>query len=1641
MPSKRDEAKQDLIERAGELTLDRRGSMSDPGLGMSDQDYLQLYYRRVAAEDLVGREPADIAGPAFAHRDLARERPQGVARVAVLTPERSADGWAAHHTLVQVVTDDMPFLVDSVTNAISQVVPSIYLVVHPQVDVRRSFTGELREILSPGQADTQGGDATGEQLLRESWMQVEIDRVTPEQAAALETTLRHVLGDVREAVEDWPKLRQTALRIADNLATDPPPGVTDEEVSEGWELLRWLADDHFTFLGFREYELRHIDGEDALVAVPGSGLGILRADQQVSASFGTLPPEQRARAREAHILVLTQANTRSTVHRSSYLDYVGVKRFDAEGRVVGERRFLGLYTSTAYTQSVLRVPVLRRKVREVQEQAGFGPDSHDGKNLLELLENYPRDELFQISVAELLPIVMAVLALQERRQTRLFLRRDVYGRFMSCLVYLPRDRYTTDVRLEIARILQEAFGGVTVDYTARVTESVLARLHFVVRVAHGQELADVDPDALEAQLVAATRSWSDDFLDVLRSTVGEVEAVRLARRWDDAFPEGYKEDITPADAVADVGRVEALSDANQMALDLYEPPDAAPGERRFKVFTLGAALSLSEVLPVLQRMGVEVTDERPYAFERSGGAVAHLYDFGLRYDPARSSLTRAGTGPVTSPSGVEVSLRELFEDAFRAVWFGRAESDGLNALVTLAGLDWRQVSVVRAYTKYLRQAGSTFSQDYVEQCLQANLSVTRTLVRLFEARLDPTYADDRDAATEQLVASIQAELDDVTSLDQDRILRSFLALVLATLRTNAFQRDAAGEPHPYLSFKLDPHAVPDLPKPKPRFEIWVYSPRVEGVHLRFGSVARGGLRWSDRREDFRTEVLGLVKAQMVKNAVIVPVGAKGGFYAKQLPEPVIDRDAWLAEGVACYRTFVSALLDITDNLVHGTVVPPVDVVRHDGDDPYLVVAADKGTATFSDIANGIAIDYGFWLGDAFASGGSAGYDHKEMGITARGAWESVKRHFRELGVDTQSQDFTVVGVGDMSGDVFGNGMLLSEHIRLVAAFDHRHVFVDPTPEPAPSHAERRRLFDLPRSSWDDYDKSLISEGGGVWPRSAKSIPISAPMRAALGLSDGIERMTPAELVHAILLAQVDLLWNGGIGTYVKASDESHGDAGDKANDGVRVDGLELRVRVVGEGGNLGLTQLGRVEAARNGVRLNTDAIDNSAGVDTSDHEVNIKILLDRVVQQGDLTPEGRNDVLAEMTDDVSRHVLRDNYEQNVLLGNARAQAPALLTVHRRLIRDLERRGLLDRALEFLPSDAEIDERYAAHEGLTSPELSVLVAYAKLTLDADLLDRGVADEPWTESLLRGYFPPLLVSRFGDRLDGHRLRREIIVSSLANGLINRGGITFAFRACEETGAAPIEVARAYAVVREIFGMQHLWDRIEALDALVPTSAQTGLFLECRRLLDRATRWLLQERRTSIDVLAEIEHFAPVLRVAPLISKYLRGVELDRFERRTAEFVESGAPADLAAEVAGLLDAFSLLDICEIAASSAETPELVAELYFALSERFEVDRMLNRITQLPREDRWSALARMSLRYDLYSALALLTRAVQRAAPTGDPDSRIAVWEKLNAEGLGRTRTTLAEITASDTADLASLSVALRVLRTLVSSGADSR
>ncbi len=1036
-------------------------------------------------------------------------------------------------------------------------------------------------------------------------------------------------------------------------------------------------------------------------------------------------------------------------------------------------------------------------------------------------------------------------------------------------------------------------------------------------------------------------------------------------------------------------------------------------------------MSLARVLPIFAQMGIEVLDERPYEFGRTADVPGWIYDFGLRL-PGRGDVDDAG------------SVRLL--DALRLLWRGEIEQDGFNGLVVRAALTWWQANVLRAYAKYLRQTGTTFSQGYIEQAFLDHPAIARGLVELFESRFDPAeeghpqvHGDGR-SRTE----AVEAQLADVSSLDQDRILRSVLAMITATLRTNAYRTDADGTRRRALAFKLDPSHVPGLPSPLPRFEIWVYSPRVEGVHLRMGPVARGGIRWSDRREDFRTEILGLVKAQTVKNAVIVPTGAKGGFVCKRLPDAA-DRDAWLAEGVACYRTFIRCLLDLTDNYGSGgRIVRPPDTRCYDGDDPYLVVAADKGTAAFSDIANEISAEYGYWLGDAFASGGSVGYDHKAMGITARGAWESVKYHFRELGVDTQSQDFTVVGIGDMSGDVFGNGMLLSEHIRLVAAFDHRHVFLDPDPDPARSFAERRRLFELPRSSWADYDTSLLSDGGGVFPRTLKSVPVSPQVARRLGLPPDTEAMTPAELMHAILAAPVDLLWNGGIGTYVKASAEPQGAAGDKANDAVRADADQLRCRVVGEGGNLGFTQLGRIEYARRGGKINTDAIDNSAGVDTSDHEVNIKILLDQAVGAGTIDREERTQLLAAVTDDVARMVLRDNYEQNVLLAMARKLSPHLVSVHERFLASLVATGELDRAIEFLPTDAELARREAQGAGLVSPENAVLTAYSKLTLARHLVDSTLPDEPWFQRALRAYFPSLIAERFADDLAGHPLHREIITTVVVNDMINHSGTTFVHRAREETGVDAANIARAYAVVREVFDLPALWAAIEALDNAVPVTAQHAGYLEIRRLIDRATRWMVEKHFPIDDVAATITRYQPVVaELMPAVPHLLRGAERKNLDAEVERLVGAGLPAELALRISELLNAFLLLDVVDIAAAVQRAPARVAELHFALSEYFRVDDMLSAVTDLPRDDRWSTLARAAMRADVYGALAALTTAVLRETDDSlDVDGQMGAWEHAHEERVRRTRGTVLEALSRDGAhdvDLATLSVALRVVRSL--------
>jgi glutamate dehydrogenase len=1483
--------------------------------------------------------------------------------------------------------------------------------------VRRDITGALLGPAEQGQGDQAD--------TRESWMHLEIDRLSDAEAAEVEANLRRVLDDVRSAVEDWQKMGEAVLRAADDLlgSAGTPDMVADPELTEAWDLLTWLADNHFTFLGYREYSLEEGPNGDELRGVPGSGLGILRADSAISASFDTLPAPVRARARDRSPLVITKSTSRSTVHRAGYLDYVGVKRFNDAGEVIGERRFLGLFSRDAYSQSVVRIPVLRRKVDALFDLTGFDPASYSGRDLREALETYPRDELFATPVPELLEILTAVLHLKERRRLRLFLRHDEFGRFVSALVYLPRDRYNTENRLRIQDVLLAELHGTNIEYTSWVTESVLARLHFFVRIdpEHVAAGHQFDTAAIEARLVEVTRTWREELVEALDERYDGGRTAELTTRYADAFPAGYREANSARAAVDDLTRLEKLA-PDSIAVRLYAGAD--PAARRFTVYRRGPAVSLSEVLPVLQHLGVEVTDEQPYRIDAPDLGETWIYDFGLR--------AGADAQPVAE-------VREAFEQTFLAVRGGEAESDNFNRLVLCAGLTWRQVSVLRAYAKYLRQAGSTFSQDYLEQVVTGNPQIARTLVRLFEARFDPALGDAHTPARAEVVDALSSDvltaLDQVSSLDADRILRSFLTLITATLRTNHWVPRTGGDPRPALAFKLDPQQIPDLPAPRPRFEIWVYSPTVEGVHLRFGPVARGGLRWSDRREDFRTEILGLVKAQMVKNTVIVPVGAKGGFVVKRPPVlcgvPEADRAAVMSEGVACYRSFIGALLELTDDLRGGAVVPAASVVRHDTDDPYLVVAADKGTATFSDIANAISVERGFWLGDAFASGGSAGYDHKAMGITARGAWESVKRHFRERGIDCQTTDFTCVGIGDMSGDVFGNGMLLSKHIRLVAAFDHRHVFLDPDPDAATSWQERARMFALPRSSWADYDTSLISAGGGVYPRTLKSIPISEPVRARLGLPTGTTAMTPNDLLHAVLLAPVDLLWNGGIGTYVKASDESHAEVGDKANDAIRVNGGELRAACVGEGGNLGFTQRGRVEYALTGGQINTNAIDNSAGVDTSDHEVNIKILLG----SAGCTGADRDALLASMTDEVAALVLADNYAQNVALANAEAQAAQLLPVHARLIRHLESTGDLDRALEFLPSDKAIEARAAAGRGLTGPELSVLLAYQKITLDRELLDSDLPESAALQRVPVEYFPVPLRERFATAIAQHPLRREILVTSVVNDLVNDAGITFVHRLREETAQPGVDIARAYLVARDAFDLEQFRNDVAALDGTIPAEVSTRMRLQARRLAERATRWLLAKRRSPLDIDAEVDFFSSgVTEVLGLVPELARGADAAALAEDRDALVAAGVPRELAQRCAALDLAFASLDIVEVAASSGCSRALVAEAYFLLADELEISELLRAVNALPRDDRWRTMARASLREDLFAAHAALTAEVL-AAGDGPVEDRFKTWREAAGPVVERTNRVIGEIVSADHLDLAMASVALRNFRALLS------
>ncbi|MFI6432053.1 NAD-glutamate dehydrogenase [Rhodococcus oryzae] len=1595
-----------------------------------------VYFRNIDWAGSPGRPSADAERVFDTHLELASRRPAGHAVSRVLEP---LPGQPA----VQIVTDDMPLLVESVMALLARLGLTVTELIHPVFQVRRDPDGGLLDVLV-------NGTAAGAGMLTESWMLVLLHPTTdPDALAGAGDAVRDVLSDVRQVVADADAMRYGQLVLAehlDALADREPQGYRAVDIRDTAALLRWMSEGHFMTLGYRRYEFRDPGehGRPLAHIVPESGLGVLGAASVADHRIDLPAPEFSV---DRPILLLAQGAAPATVHRSVYPFFVSVTGLDGDGAITGEHRFVGVFTVTALHENVLDIPVIERRARTVIDRAGFDIGSFSGQRMLEVIQSFPRTELFSSDTETLYETITSVLAIGMRRRVRLFLRDDQFGGFTSALVYLPRDRYTTRVRLAMQSILLRELGGGMLEYSARVTESDLAMVHFTIHkgpdvAPSSAQLSAGDRDRIEAMLAAATRAWEDDLLDAVAAepSVTSVTAQRFAT----AFPEAYKQDFDAARAVRDIVRLEALA-GEAIDLKLYRHKDARPGQWRFTLYISGAGVSLSQVLPVLQSLGVEVLDERPYRVVRPDGLPCWIYDFGLSAAP---ELVDATVGENldseldevdrTIESTRALALQHRFTDAFTAVWYDRSEPDRFNELVLRAGLEWRQATVLRAYSKYLRQAGFPYSQFHIEGVLIEHGQTTGLLVELFRSIFDPDRASAQRA--EELAAELRDRINEVVSLDADRILRGMLGLVLATLRTNYYVTDEAGDPRDILVFKLNPQQIAELPKPRPRFEVFAYSPRVEGVHLRFGPVARGGLRWSDRREDFRTEILGLVKAQAVKNAVIVPVGAKGGFVVKRAPaatgDPATDRQAFLAEGQACYRLFVSGLLDVTDNVepATGVVLPPDRVVRRDGDDTYLVVAADKGTAQFSDLANDVAARYGFWLGDAFASGGSVGYDHKAMGITAKGAWVSVRRHFREMGIDSQAEDFTVAGVGDMSGDVFGNGMLLSPHIRLVAAFDHRHIFLDPDPDASRSFLERERLFGLPRSSWADYDPALISAGGGVWDRSRKSVPLTAQARAALGLDEDVTELSPPELVRAILRAPVDLLWNGGIGTYIKATTETHADVGDKSNDPVRVNGNEVRARVIGEGGNLGVTQRGRIEYDLAGGRINTDAMDNSAGVDCSDHEVNIKILLDTAVSGGALPSAERNGLLASMTDEVSRLVLRDNIDQNDLMGTSRADAAAMLGVHARQLAALEAHRGLDREIEALPGPIEIEERLQEGTGLTSPELATLLAHVKLALKDDLLASELPDSDTYAVRLPRYFPRPLRERFAGQIKSHRLRRQIVATILANEAIDFGGISFAYRLAEEAGASSTDSIRAFTAATEIFDLRTVWSDIR--EAPIDSMVADELTLESRRMLDRAARWLLSNRPQPVAVGAEINRYAARVRaMTPKLPNWLRGHHVTDLTTRMSHVVEHGCPEPLARRVYGLLDGFPSLDIIDISDISDREVEEVGELYYALDERLGIDGFLTAISGLERGDRWHSLARLALRDDLYSSLRSLTLDVLAGGePDETPEEKILDWESSNSSRLSRARAALGEIAESGTLDLATLSVAARQVRSMV-------
>ncbi|ROS04999.1 glutamate dehydrogenase [Sinobacterium caligoides] len=1584
-------------------------------------DFARHFLANFPVEELESREINDSYGTIYSWWRSIQQVSLNTPTISVFNPEFEKDGWQSKRTIVSIISRDMPFLLDSVRLELNRRNIVIHTIHSFVINAHRDDDEQLLGLVSP---DSE------EKGRKEALLYLEIAKHSDViEIAALVETIKEILGEVECVVDDWPTMTTHIEAVAEQLDSQIA-GASSSDQKEVQLFLKWMASNHFTFLGYEELAVNYEGGKVLVEQVKDSALGLtkLRGSMGSYELYNELTSSAVSPSCLEGILTFSKSSVRSRVHRLVYPDYVGLKRFDEEGRVIGEYRFLGLYTSNVYTISPRQIPVIRRKTAAVLARSGLDVKSHDGRELLRVLETYPRDELFQSRTEELYHTAIQINHIQERRIVRLFMRRDKFGKFVTAMVYTPRDIYNTNLRERIEKTICDALNAQESEFTTYFSESILARTHIVFRV--GTDALDFDVKKLEHDLMRVTKEWTEQLREVLIDEFGEERGTAIAGEYANAFPLGYQEDFSVRTAIADIRKVQSLKKIGDIEMSFYRVMEERDNMLRFRLVNFHEPLALSDMLPIMENLGLRVVSERPYGITRRDGEKVWIHDFSLIYSLSDS---------------LDVdSVKEKFQEAFFSIWQNRAESDSFNKLLLGTMLSWRDIALLRAYARYMKQVAFSFSESYIADTLCSHLDITRDIVRLFKVSFDPglRLSSEQRATKQDIVTRrIIAALDDVHSLSEDRVIRHYLDLIQATLRTNYFQLDANESLKSYFSFKFNTQAIPEVPEPRPEFEIFVYSPRVEGVHLRGGKVARGGLRWSDRYEDFRTEVLGLVKAQQVKNAVIVPVGAKGGFVAKNLPLNG-SREDMQAEGIACYRIFIQGLLDITDNIVDGSVVPPKKTIRKDEDDVYLVVAADKGTATFSDIANDIAKSYNFWLGDAFASGGSIGYDHKKMGITARGAWVSVQRHFREMGIDVQSTEFTAIGIGDMAGDVFGNGMLLSEHILLKAAFNHQHIFIDPNPVAATSFAERKRLFDMPRSSWADYDESLISEGGGVFSRQAKFVRISEQIKAVFGIHQ--DRLTPNELLTILLKAEVDLIWNGGIGTYAKASTESHADVGDKANDVLRVDGRDLRCKVIGEGGNLGFTQLARVEYGLKGGRSNTDFIDNAGGVDCSDHEVNIKILLNSIVANGDMTEKQRVQLLEEMTESIAESVLQNNYRQVQALSLAERQVLQRSAEYSRYINQLEAEGQVDRQLEFLPDDELQMERLAQGKGLTRPELSVLISYSKSILKAELATSNIPDDPYLAGSIESAFPARLLEQYRDNMYNHSLRKEIIATQVANDVVNTMGITFVHKLVQSTAADSCDVARAYMTAKAIFRLDEVREQIEALDHQVDADVQMQMLDMMMGMMRRACRWFVRNRRSLIKPEQEIGIFAEGVRALSVdIHKYLQGSLEDVWGISTQYFIDKGVPVELANYVAATPMLYSCLGIIEAAGRTEMSLETVAKTYFAAGEQLELPWFTQRLLALSSDNHWQALAREALLDDVEWQMRTITVGIinhcgERCA---NADEAVKGWMETQSAQVERWHATMTELHATVNQEFAMYSVAIRELLDLAQSASHSK